>query len=269
MKPCLVVPLSIVAIAAAALHMTYAQTARFVPVTDEMLRAPKAADWMEWRGNRGATGYSPLEQINRGNVRRLHMAWAWSMEPGSLEPEPLVYNGVMYLPHPGDIVQALDAVTGKPIWEYRRDQPKDARGGLGGNRNLAIYQDKVVKGALGGSAERSGRGISDHLRGGRKTVRRRFIGRRVGRSASPVAALPGAESVAREQRADGVRAGLTLGITGPQRHSAAEPQPRTWLARARRRASGPPLLVEQTHSCQTNKFSRVCSTESVANDNAL
>ena len=166
MTPRLIVPVWIVAIAAAALAVTHAQTERFAPVTDEVLRAPKAADWVEWRRDRGATGYSPLDQINRRNVGRLRLAWAWPMEPGSLEPEPLVYNGVMYLPHPGDVVQALDARTGALIWEYRRERPKDARGGgLGVNRNLALYQDKVLMGTsdahLVALDARSGRPIWD------------------------------------------------------------------------------------------------------------
>src|SRR5262245_48460190 len=83
-----------------------AQTPQFTPLTDEMLRSPAAADWPAWRRDRAGTGYSPLDQINRSNVRRLHLAWASTLEAGSLEPEPLVFNGVMYVPHPGDIVQA-------------------------------------------------------------------------------------------------------------------------------------------------------------------
>ena len=122
--------------------LTSAQTTSFVPVTDDVLRAPKAADWPEWRRDRGATGYSPLDQINRGNIKQLRLAWAWSMEPGSLEAEPLVYNGVMYLPNPDDVIQALDARTGALKWEYRHERPKGAGSGSV-NRGLALYQDKV------------------------------------------------------------------------------------------------------------------------------
>lgn len=127
--------------------LTHAQTVRFTPVTDEVLRSPRPADWPAWRRDRAGTGYSPLDEINRANVRRLRLAWAAAMEPGSLEPEPLVHDGVMYLPHPGDVVQALNARNGALIWEYRRERSKDARGGgLGISRNLALYQDKVFVG---------------------------------------------------------------------------------------------------------------------------
>lgn len=156
----------IIALVAAASLLTSAQGAQFAPVTDEVLRSPNAADWPAWRRDRAGTGYSPLDQIDRRNVRRLRLAWASTLEPGSLEPEPLVSNGVMYLPHPGDVVQALDARTGARLWEYRRERSKDARGaGLGVSRNLAIYQDKVFVGTsdahLAALDARTGRPVWD------------------------------------------------------------------------------------------------------------
>ena len=138
--------LGVVLLVAAASLLTHAQGARFSPVTDEVLRAPSAADWPAWRRDRAGTGYSPLEEITGANVGRLRLAWTTTIEPGALEPEPLVHDGVMYLPHPGDIVQALEAKTGTVIWEYRRRPSGDARGGGGLNRNLALYQDKVFVG---------------------------------------------------------------------------------------------------------------------------
>ncbi|MEK7877406.1 MAG: pyrrolo-quinoline quinone, partial [Pseudomonadota bacterium] len=74
--------------AIAASLATNAQGPRFAPVTDEVLRSPNAADWPAWRRDRAGTGYSPLDQIDRRTVRGLRLAWAWAMEPGSLEPEP-------------------------------------------------------------------------------------------------------------------------------------------------------------------------------------
>jgi alcohol dehydrogenase (cytochrome c) len=119
----------------------------FQPVTDRMLAAPSDADWMQWRRDQGATGYSPLDRINRGNVGQLKVAWTMPLEQGSQEPEPLVYRGVMYLPQPGDAVRAIDARTGAAVWEYRRERPQGARGsGLGIHRNLALYQEHLLLG---------------------------------------------------------------------------------------------------------------------------
>jgi PQQ-dependent dehydrogenase (methanol/ethanol family) len=140
----LAVPLVVLALAVTALQDTRAQTGRFTSVTDEVLRSPNAADWPAWRRDRMGTGYSPLEQIDRRNVRNLRLAWAWPMESGAMEPEPLVYGGVMYVQHPGDVLQALDARTGAMIWEHRRERSATARGGV--NRNIALYQDKVFMG---------------------------------------------------------------------------------------------------------------------------
>ena len=91
-----VVAVWIVALVATASLVTHAQALRFAPLTDETLRSPAPADWPAWRRDRAGTGYSPLDHINRSNVRRLHLAWASTLEAGSLEPEPLVFNGVRH-----------------------------------------------------------------------------------------------------------------------------------------------------------------------------
>ena len=95
----------------------------FIPVTDQTMRAPKPEDWLIHRGNYQAWGYSPLAQINKANVKNLQLVWARTMEPGANESTPIVYNGVMYLGNPGDVIQAIDAATGDLIWEHRRTLP--------------------------------------------------------------------------------------------------------------------------------------------------
>jgi len=95
----------------------------FVPVTDAIMRAPKPEDWLMYRGNYQGWGYSPLDKINKANVKNLQLAWSRVMEPGSNEITPIVYNGVMYLGNPGDVIQAIDATTGDLIWEYRHPLP--------------------------------------------------------------------------------------------------------------------------------------------------
>src|SRR5262249_35615168 len=102
---------------------TTGTVANFVPVTDQMMRAPKPEDWMMHRHNYQGWGYSPLEQINKTNVKGLQLVWARVMEPGINEMTPIVYNGVMYLGNPGDVVQAINATNGDLIWEYRHPLP--------------------------------------------------------------------------------------------------------------------------------------------------
>ncbi|PYR87112.1 MAG: ATP-binding protein [Acidobacteria bacterium] len=118
----------------------------FVTVTDQTLRAPSPQDWPIHRGNYQAWGYSPLDQINKANVKNLQLVWSRAMEPGVNEATPLVYNGVMYLGNPGDVIQAIDAATGDLLWEYRHPRPpaSSMRNALGQRkRSIAIYGDQI------------------------------------------------------------------------------------------------------------------------------
>ncbi len=123
---------------------------RFVPVSDETLQNPDPDDWLMWRRTLNSWGYSPLDQIDRDNVDRIRLAWTRALSAGSLQQgTPLVYNGVMYMPNPRDVIQALDAITGDLIWEYRRDRPDDLAEYMIGslidtNRNLAIYGNLII-----------------------------------------------------------------------------------------------------------------------------
>ena len=120
---------------------TYRPAERFRPATQADLIDPPDADWLHWRGNSRAWGYSPLSQIDTGNVHRLQLAWAWGMEDGRSQQAPLVRNGIMFLSNPGNVVQALNAADGTPLWEYRRQFP-EGRGG-GQLRTLAIWEDRI------------------------------------------------------------------------------------------------------------------------------
>jgi alcohol dehydrogenase (cytochrome c) len=112
----------------------------FVPVTDEMLANPDPADWLMIRGNYQAHSYSALDQIDAGNVGGLRLEWMWAMHDGSSEPAPIVYDGVIYLINPGNVIQALDARTGDLIWEHATgpDNGQDMRG-------IAIWQDRIIQ----------------------------------------------------------------------------------------------------------------------------
>ena len=47
-------------------------------------------DWLMWRRTYDAWGYSPLKQIDTGNVKNLTVAWSWAMTPGATETTPMV-----------------------------------------------------------------------------------------------------------------------------------------------------------------------------------
>ena len=112
----------------------------FEPLSAAQLADPSAEDWLMWRGNPQAWSYSELEQINLDNVGELRLEWVWNMHSGDSEPAPIVYDGVMFLINPGNVVQALDARDGELIWEH-------AAGPATGEdmRNIAIYDDKIIQ----------------------------------------------------------------------------------------------------------------------------
>jgi alcohol dehydrogenase (cytochrome c) len=119
----------------------------FVPVSDAMLRKPDPSDWMMMRGNYQGWGYSTLDQINKNNVKGLQLVWARLMEDGINESTPLVYKGVMYLGNSNDVIQAIDAVSGELLWQYRRRLPsiEELHNNVWGNRKRSIflYDNKI------------------------------------------------------------------------------------------------------------------------------
>ena len=138
-----------------------AQVIDYTPVSEEMLRNPAPGEWLNWRGTDNAWGYSPLDQITLDNVGELQLAWSWAMdETGSQEAAPLAHDGILYVPNPRGVIQALDGATGDLIWEYRpgvtlrvdgtrtsdnTGLPANARVvvGRGVQKNIAIYGDMI------------------------------------------------------------------------------------------------------------------------------
>ncbi len=121
----------------------------FVPVTDAMLQDPAPGDWLMWRRTLDGWGYSPLDQIDRDNAGDLRLVWTRALGSGRQQGTPLVYDGVMYMPNPSDVIQALDAATGDLIWEHRREVPDDVADYMIAslveiNRNIAIHGNLII-----------------------------------------------------------------------------------------------------------------------------
>src|SRR5882724_10827548 len=147
MKRITLVVATLILLGAALYSVAQQSAASFVPVTDAMLQNPDPADWLMWRRTLNSWGYSPLDQINRTNVRNLKMVWTRGIGPGVQEAAPLVYRGVMYLPNPSDLIQAMNAATGDLIWEYKREWKEEVEKIVlfpSINRNLAIYGNTII-----------------------------------------------------------------------------------------------------------------------------
>ncbi len=86
-------------------------------------------EWPHWGADLGSSKYSPLDQINRDNVKNLRIAWRWKAEnfgprpQNNMEATPLMVGGVLYTTagiRPN--VVAIDAATGETLWTYRIDE---------------------------------------------------------------------------------------------------------------------------------------------------
>ena len=78
-------------------------------------------DWPMFGHDPGASRFSPLQQINAGNIARLQPAWTFHTgKPGS-EGIPIVVGGVMYVTAANGLF-AIEPETGKRLWHYEATQ---------------------------------------------------------------------------------------------------------------------------------------------------
>lgn len=91
----------------------------FPAVTDTMLAAGPGHDWPAHGGSLAAQRFSPLDQIDRTNVRELVPVWVHSTGlEGAFETTPIVVGNTMYITTARGRVVALNAATGQELWRY-------------------------------------------------------------------------------------------------------------------------------------------------------
>jgi alcohol dehydrogenase (cytochrome c) len=110
-------------------------------------------NWLTYYGAYDGQRYSPLDQINTENVKRLVPAWVFQAGTTGLiagastyafEAAPIVVDGVMYVSGWDGWVWALDAKTGQELWRYKHAVPFDVSLCCGNvNRGVAVAQGKV------------------------------------------------------------------------------------------------------------------------------
>jgi quinohemoprotein ethanol dehydrogenase len=110
--------------------------------------------WFTTGRDRSNAHYSPLAQINKGNVSRLGFAWDYDTHTvRSLEATPIVVDGVMYTSGSVGQVYALDAKTGKELWTF--DPNNDLRVNQRAccdevNRGVAVWKGRVYVASFDG-----------------------------------------------------------------------------------------------------------------------
>jgi quinoprotein glucose dehydrogenase len=106
------------------------------------------SDWPAYGGSYSARRYSPLTQINRGNVAKLTRAWTFhtgdlpnerTKDTYAAETTPLKVGNTIYLCTPKNIVIALDPETGKQRWRFDPKVPDENIPFTAACRGVAYY----------------------------------------------------------------------------------------------------------------------------------
>ena len=96
--------------------------------------------------------HSPLTTLNKGNVKNLLPAWAFSLggeKQRGQETQPLIHDGIMYITGSYSRMYAIDVKTGKELWQYDARLPEGILPCCDVvNRGAALYGDKVYFGTL-------------------------------------------------------------------------------------------------------------------------
>ncbi|WP_157219344.1 PQQ-dependent dehydrogenase, methanol/ethanol family [Flavisphingomonas formosensis] len=124
------------------------------PAPDAQLRdTSDGTDWPGYGRTYGEQHYNPLDAINAGNVARLSLAWSYDLGPGNPASIPVAVDGVLYVSSGLSVVRALDAATGKLLWEHDTrvaDVAGDKLRVAWGIRGIAWWDGKLYTGTQDG-----------------------------------------------------------------------------------------------------------------------
>ena len=97
------------------------------------------ANWPRSHGGFSSMRFSSLKKINKDNINKLKLAWIYNSRDGKkgIQANPIIYDGLVYVPTPGNHIVCLDGVTGKEIWKYKVEKGYNAA-----KRGLLIFKDK-------------------------------------------------------------------------------------------------------------------------------
>lgn len=117
------------------------------PGGGQVADASDGTDWPGYGRTYGQQHFSPLEAISGSNVGQLGLAWSQDLPPVNSVTEPIAIAGVLYFAAGLSIIHAVDAVSGKELWQY--DPKVGEVGGLNmrvgwGVRGIGWWNGKVI-----------------------------------------------------------------------------------------------------------------------------
>jgi len=112
-------------------------------------------NWLAYGRTYSETRYSPLDQINTDTVSRLGIQWFLDLpDDRTLVSTPLVVDGVLYFTGSYSVTRAVDARSGKVLWEYDPQSIEHAGDRLrimwDTSRGLAYWKGKVIIATIDG-----------------------------------------------------------------------------------------------------------------------
>jgi alcohol dehydrogenase (cytochrome c) len=120
------------------IHLLRKEGSRYRPVTSE-------ADWTGYDGDPSGNRYSKLVQIDKRNVKRLAPAWVFALPNATrLQGTPVVAGGILYMTNANECY-ALDAGSGRLIWQFQRAKTRGLAGNAAGGmkRGAAVAGDRL------------------------------------------------------------------------------------------------------------------------------
>ena len=78
-------------------------------------------NWHRSLGDATSSRFSALQEIHRGNVANLKVAWTYHSKDGAanIQCNPIIVEGVLYLPTAGHALAAVDGQTGAELWRFK------------------------------------------------------------------------------------------------------------------------------------------------------
>tara|TARA_Y100000590_G_scaffold82585_1_gene92025 strand:- start:1026 stop:3044 length:2019 start_codon:yes stop_codon:yes gene_type:complete len=96
------------------------------------------SNWNRSHGGYYSMRFSSLKKINKENIHKLNVAWVYNSKDGKkgIQANPVINDGRVYFPTPGNYIVCLNGSTGKQIWKYKIEGTQPAK------RGLLIWKDK-------------------------------------------------------------------------------------------------------------------------------
>ena len=109
------------------------------------------ANWPAYGNKFNEQRFSPLDQINKGNVGKLGLAWTMELPDfWNVSTAPVAVDGVIYFAAGFSVVHAVDAKTGKLLWKYDPHVDAHKMRMAWGSRGMTFWKGKVYAGVQDG-----------------------------------------------------------------------------------------------------------------------